>query len=412
MHHERAPGLRDLLALGLLYFVGAKAGVALTVMPEGMAILWPPNGVLLAFLIRFGLSRFAGFAGLTLVAEVAADVPTFHVSEALLFGMNNIAEATLAFFLLRRWRFDARFVRLADLVKFVAAGPLLAAFVAGCVGALIYSTFRGSETAYLEFLRIFWLGDALGLLIVTPLLLGLTGEAAGFAAPERLRRSDGLVAAAGLAAFGVLLASRDGTWQGMQVGPVLLLPFVIFAAARFGLSAAAIAVAAVAVVIMLLATGGANPFGPMTPRATVVQAQEFILVMSLMALGLAALLSQVRASQRELELVNRELRKRALALQEANLGLRRAEAEVLEWNIRLEERVRDRTKELEDALAQVKRLQGMLPICAWCKKVRDDEDYWHSVEDYITRRTDVQFSHGICPECWARIQEDTRGPLP
>jgi len=55
--------------------------------------------------------------------------------------------------------------------------------------------------------------------------------------------------------------------------------------------------------------------------------------------------------------------------------------------------------ELADALAQVKQLRGLLPICAWCKKVRDDQGYWHEVGAYISSRSDAQFSHGICPIC-------------
>ena len=62
-----------------------------------------------------------------------------------------------------------------------------------------------------------------------------------------------------------------------------------------------------------------------------------------------------------------------------------------------------RVKELEDALAQVKQLQGLLPICSYCKKIRDDQDYWHQVEHYVAQHSDAKFSHGICPECWDRV---------
>lgn len=55
--------------------------------------------------------------------------------------------------------------------------------------------------------------------------------------------------------------------------------------------------------------------------------------------------------------------------------------------------------ELQTALAEVKVLQDFLPICSYCKKVRDDEDFWLSVESYISRHTNTRFSHGICPEC-------------
>ena len=55
--------------------------------------------------------------------------------------------------------------------------------------------------------------------------------------------------------------------------------------------------------------------------------------------------------------------------------------------------------DLQETLQEVRTLSGLLPICAWCKKLRNDEGYWKSVEDYIGERTKAEFTHGICPEC-------------
>jgi len=52
---------------------------------------------------------------------------------------------------------------------------------------------------------------------------------------------------------------------------------------------------------------------------------------------------------------------------------------------------------------EVKQLQGLLPICSYCKKIRDDKNYWEQVEIYIGQRTHVEFTHGICPDCYERI---------
>jgi DNA-binding response OmpR family regulator len=59
----------------------------------------------------------------------------------------------------------------------------------------------------------------------------------------------------------------------------------------------------------------------------------------------------------------------------------------------------DKVTLLESALGKVRRLTGLLPICAYCKAIRDDSDYWHRVEEYVSEHADVQFSHGICPNC-------------
>jgi DNA-binding response OmpR family regulator len=67
----------------------------------------------------------------------------------------------------------------------------------------------------------------------------------------------------------------------------------------------------------------------------------------------------------------------------------------------------NRARELADALARVKRLQGLLPICSWCKKIRDDHNYWQQVEEYISDHSEARFTHGICPDCRKRIEEET-----
>lgn len=59
--------------------------------------------------------------------------------------------------------------------------------------------------------------------------------------------------------------------------------------------------------------------------------------------------------------------------------------------------------ELEAALGQVRVLQGLLPICAWCKRIQDEDGAWHEVERYVSRRTKARFSHGICPDCAGRF---------
>ncbi len=68
--------------------------------------------------------------------------------------------------------------------------------------------------------------------------------------------------------------------------------------------------------------------------------------------------------------------------------------------VELQRALAARVRDLEQALAQVKRLQGLLPICSYCKKVRKDGNYWQQVETYVSEHSEAQFSHGICPGCW------------
>jgi phosphoserine phosphatase RsbU/P len=62
-----------------------------------------------------------------------------------------------------------------------------------------------------------------------------------------------------------------------------------------------------------------------------------------------------------------------------------------------------RVRELEAALVRVKQLHGLLPICSYCKSIRDDKMYWHQVEAYVKSHSEAEFSHSICPACWEKV---------
>ena len=81
----------------------------------------------------------------------------------------------------------------------------------------------------------------------------------------------------------------------------------------------------------------------------------------------------------------------------------------------LQEKLAHRVSELQTALANVKQLRGLLPICSYCKRIRGDDQYWQQVEGYISEHSDAQFSHGICPACFealaAELDDETRERL-
>lgn len=71
--------------------------------------------------------------------------------------------------------------------------------------------------------------------------------------------------------------------------------------------------------------------------------------------------------------------------------------------VELQQGLADRIAELEQALAEVKQLSGLLPICAYCKRIKEGKDYWEAVEKYIAGHSQAQFSHAVCPDCYEKI---------
>jgi DNA-binding response OmpR family regulator len=83
----------------------------------------------------------------------------------------------------------------------------------------------------------------------------------------------------------------------------------------------------------------------------------------------------------------------------ANVGLRM---------LALQESLARRVSELEHALASVKMLRGLLPMCSYCKKIRVDDKYWQQLESYLSDHSEAQFSHGICPDCFPDVLDSLR----
>ncbi len=73
--------------------------------------------------------------------------------------------------------------------------------------------------------------------------------------------------------------------------------------------------------------------------------------------------------------------------------------------ITLQQQLADRILALEESLAHVQQLQGLIPICAWCRQVRSDGNFWEKVESYLGKRSGLQFTHAICPTCKAKQTE-------
>ena len=106
------------------------------------------------------------------------------------------------------------------------------------------------------------------------------------------------------------------------------------------------------------------------------------------------LLARVQ-TQLELRRLRVQLEKQAAGLQRANDQLQMEMAE----RTRTAQALREKNAELEAALAKVKLLSGLLPICSACKKIRDDKGYWSQVDNYVEAHSEATFTHGLCPDC-------------
>lgn len=324
--------------VGSAYFLGAWAGVHGAVMPEGIAILWPPNALLLAALLRLDPVRWWPCFPAVVLAEVAADHGVFTLAESLGFALVNFGEAAASAGLLRLLvgrPFD--FGRFSHVLAFGAIGVVLVPALSAVFGASIYHWSRGDDTSFLTFWRVWWFGDALGVLILAP--------AAWFAADRWQRRQEPLdlrkklkglamIAATAIVASWAFALSDPGL-EGFPITPFIALPVIAFAGARLGIRVAAWSGVALAVVAIAGTVAGSGPYAGGSEVAAVVRVQEYLAITVFSALALAALVTETRTQQA-----------RAVASEEA---LRAA-------NEALERRVTERTAELMVLNRELERL--------------------------------------------------------
>lgn len=268
--------------------------------PAGTVMIWLPNAFSLAALLYYRGQRYWLFMLLVIAAEIAGDVPMFRWYEALLLGLANVAEVTLAYLLMRKSNMSAALYQLEDVIKFIVAGPLLASLLGALLGAAAIKWFGQDMTAYLSIVQVWWFGDALGLIIGTPLLLALLYHAKQAFKPLQAIDVVIITLTLGLVVMGLL--AKDGLFFGMLITPTLLLPSMLYLAFRTDFKCTAIAVAMVSFAIAMLVSAGRNPFGAFSISLTILHAQEFIATLSIASMGFSALLARIRDNERELEM--------------------------------------------------------------------------------------------------------------
>jgi diguanylate cyclase (GGDEF)-like protein len=309
------PRWQFFLLLPLFHFASVKLTFLCAVTPENEVVVWLPNAVLLASLLRFRGQRGWIMAILCFLAEISYPLPRLPTLQEILLSLGNVSEVTGIYLLLRRAGVSPTLERSRDLALFMLAGPFLGAMLAAIFAGIVIQTLEGGPTPYLTLMRLWWFGDALGLIIYTPLLLAFTQKQQD---AIRLKGSDyaGLVFTAVL---GVLVFSPlPGVAGQLPLSPMLLLPAISFLALRCSVRWTSLGIATTSLAVAWTLSIHRDSAGPVNVYLDMIEAQEFILVLSVIGLGFAVLLRELRMTERALE---DKVRARTKALEDANAKL-------------------------------------------------------------------------------------------
>jgi len=288
----------------LAYFAAGKLGQATAnIRSSNLGPVWPAYGIALAALLLYGYRVWVGIAAAAFLVAFLSAVP--HVA-----AVGQAAGATLAAligaFLLRRIaKFDSSLSRLRDALALIVLGALGSAMVSASIGvSTLYAAHVRAYTGIGSAWLIYWLGDSTGVLLVTPLVL---------TAPNLLRIRT-RVRIAEFAALLLLLTLVCIIVVGdLPLIPVKLhflafavLPFVIWAAIRFGVSGAAMSTLIVSAIATVATAFGFGPFAQNTSFTNAVLLDVFFAVLSVSGLTLAAVIAEREKAESERERLVRE----------------------------------------------------------------------------------------------------------
>lgn len=305
---KHAPWIMPLLT-GLFYYGSAILGVRASIMSEGIAIFWPPNAVLLAALLLSSWRHWPLYALAIIPAEIAADLPVFTLSQALLFASINILEATLAASLLMfTVGVPVKFNQLRHVALFGLFALVIASGLAALLGAAVYVQTNDNDVAYWTNWRIWWFGDGLGLLIITPVLLGwLQVDGNPRLKLSWYRLEAGLLTLATSLMSLWVFSLPEYLTNHYPASPILLLPLTIWAASRFGVRGTATTNLLIAAISIYSTIDHRGPFVSMQETDNVLRLQEYLAALAFSSLGLAALLQELYQQNARLRLLDRAI---------------------------------------------------------------------------------------------------------
>jgi len=348
--------------LAAVYLIAAKLGLKLAFVHASATAVWPPTGIALAAFLVFGYRVWPGIFAGAFLANVTTEGT---VATSLGIAAGNTLEGLTGAYLVNRFAGGTHaFDRPQDILKLAVLAGTISTMVSATVGVTSLSLGGFAKWAdYGSIWLTWWLGDAMGVLLVAPLsVLWLTNP--------RVQWQRGQVREAACFVLCLVVVGQAvfGGWMPVIVKnyqlDYLCVPILAWAAFRFGQRETATAAVLLSVFALWGTLRGFGPFARGTPNESLLLVQAFIGVTAMLAMAFAAVVSE---------------RTRIEAKREGTL------------------------LELQHAHEHIKALRGLLPMCASCKKIRDDEGYWDYIENYIQAHLEVMITHGICPDCMQKL---------
>ena len=288
--------------IAMVFAVQFAAGKLAEVLPiinsGGVGPVWPASGIALAAFLLFGYQVWPGVAAAAFLLTLLSPIPPVA---AIAYGLGSTLAALSGAFLLRRVvNFDPSLSRLRDALGLIVLGAFSSSVVSASIGvSVLYAIHVRGWSGFGRAWLIYWLGDSMGVLLVTPLVLTF---------PNLLRIRPQVRIAEFAALLLLLTVACFIVFGNLPLVPVRLnvlafavLPFVMWSAIRFGVSGATLSTLFIAIIATVETAVGSGPFAQNTPFTNAVLLDVFFAVLSVAGMTLAAVIAEREQAERERE---------------------------------------------------------------------------------------------------------------
>ena len=296
--HAVGKYLAQIAIVFAVQFAAGKLGDALAINSGGIGPVWPASGIALAALLLFGYQVWPGVvAGAFLLAFLS---PIPHIAAAVYAAGTTLAALTGMFLLRRVVNFCTSLSRLRDALGLIVFGAFGSSLVSASIGvSLLYTTHVRGWSGFGSAWLIYWLGDSMGVLLVTPLVLTFP-NLLRIRPRVRIAEFTALLLFVTVACF-IVFGDLPLIPVRLHVLAFAVLPFVMWAAIRFGVSGATLSTFFVAAIATVATVLGSGPFAKNSPFTNAVLLDVFFAVLSVSGMTLAAVIAEREEAERERE---------------------------------------------------------------------------------------------------------------
>ena len=308
------------VAVSVSYYLTAIIGFGFALQPGSVSTLWMPNSILLAGLLltprRWWWLVIIAVLPAHFASELSSGVPTLMVFS---WFVSNVAQALFAAICISSFVKDRlRFDRFRDLTIFILFGAFLAPFLSSFLDAALVKLNGWGNNSYWDIWRVRFFSNVIATLTLVPVVIVWVSEGvAGLRRPPIRRYVEGALLVIGLLAVGIFVFDVEGPEEISSSLLYLPLPFLLWAAVRFGPRGTSTTLLLVMFLAILGATRGAGPFVTSTSATNALAIQWFLIVVSIPLMALAAVIEE---RQRAEALARRNEERLTLALNAAQMG--------------------------------------------------------------------------------------------